>query len=241
MSAVLTRLSRLEEDDLAQGDLGFGMADLDTEARRWDELLVPAAEGLSREAADKLSDAAEAEFKDLWGLLIAAENGRSGSTPEGVIYRIRNHRRWPAAAATFIRAVPEATRSRVIVDGFTRPDDPYMPTRGWLDSWLLDLQQVLCRIPPDITPETFAIVLGPYLEIMPEGTHPCFPGVCEGCGLRHYTMYAVGFKCKCRDTPKVCPHCGREGHLWPISRLNEKRFGWISLAEQELGGFGSAR
>jgi hypothetical protein len=237
---VLTRLAKLEAE-FNESDFGFGMADLDLEAGRWDDLLMPVCEGLSREAANKLADAAEAEFTDLWGLLVAAENGRSMSTPEGVIHRISNHRRWPAAAATFIRAVPEAMRSRVVIDGFSRPDDPYMPTTGWLDSWLFELKMILCRIPPEIAPEAFGTVLGPYLELLPQGTHHCFPGVCEGCGLRHYTMYAVGFKCKCRDTPKVCPHCGQEGHLWPLGRLNEKRFGWVALAEQELGDFGPAR
>jgi hypothetical protein len=240
MMSVLARLGRLEDDLLVESEFGLTEADMDSEAGRWDHVLEAAALGLSQAAADKVSDAAEAEFMSLWGLLRAAENGRSMSTPEGVIHRVANHRRWPAALATFIRAVPEAMRSRVLIDGFTRPDNPNMPTTGWLDSWLLDLQQVLCRIPPDIAPEAFAAVLGPYLEVLPEGTHHCFPGVCEGCGLRHYTMYAVDLKCKCRDTPKPCPHCGHECHLWPIGRLNEKRFGWVQLAEQELG-FGLAR
>jgi hypothetical protein len=239
MNAVLTRLARLEAE-FGHADLGLSLADLDTEAGRWDDKLEPAAEGLSREAAHKLGHAAEAEFIDLWGLLRDAQSDRPQFTVEGMIHRVANHRRWPAAAATFVQAVPEAMRSRVLIDGLTRPDDPYMPTTGWLQSWLFDLKMILCRIPPDIAPATFATVLVPYLEVLPEGTHHCFPSVCEGCGLRHYSMDAVGFKCKCRDTPKVCPHCGREGHLWPISRLNEKRFGWISLAETELG-FGPAR
>jgi hypothetical protein len=227
--SVLSRLARLEAD-VVEGDLGLAVADIEDEARRWDAALEPAVLGVGREPCLLLRDAAEQQFMSLWRLLEESESDHQSYAPEGMLQRVTVYRRWPRAAAAFVTATPGDLRDRVLEDGLVRRND-----RGpWLVNWLHDLCEIRCRVPPGVAQAVFAMTVLPSLEVLPAGDYHDFPAVCEGCGLRHFSMSWVRGKYQCRDTPKTCPHCGHEGHLWPCGRLGEKSFEWLSQAEREL-------
>jgi hypothetical protein len=222
---LASRVRRLEQDQRPALDTGLLASDLDVELARWTDALGQVGD-LTADAGDRLVALAQGVFNRLGRLVLAAAQGNaSGWSPDGLRNTVTQLRRWPKALAAFATTLPDDEYAAVLGDGLAR---------GWLEDYLWALIRCQARVPPDINPDVFLAAVQPWLEVLPPGDHHCFPGVCWDCGLQHPGLTWVGGKYQCRDTPKVCPHCGREGQLWPQGRLREKSFAWIQQAEAEL-------
>jgi hypothetical protein len=228
---VLTRLCRLE-GDRTDGDLGLSVDDIEREAGRWDALLEPVVKGVAREPCLLLRDDAERMFLTLWSLLDTADSDRPQFTPEGAMARLTVCRRWPGAVAGFIAKVPGKMRDEVLASGLARGDD----REPWLPRWFSDLAELCCRTPPDVSPTALATVLDVQMH-PPAGCYCSLFSVCPTCGLRLPAMLFSTALNKYRSLMEfdVSPCCGvSHTEWWPLGRIAERRFDWVSLAESEL-------
>jgi hypothetical protein len=234
---LTARLSRAEEHFADAGDVGFGQEDLEVLAAKWDDILLPVAAGLDREAAERLVEVAEETFESIFHLTRQGEERRE-FTLERTTDELVTRQRWAKAASVFLNAVPAKLKDRVVLAGVI----PSKPRRwldhgqGWAADWLFDLCQLSCRTPPDVREGAIVTLIDFYLNL-PAHMTGLFHSCCPECGLRVPTMaYDTGQgRYRSCDALQGCPHCGvDQRQLWPIGRIGEKSFPWIALAEEEL-------
>jgi hypothetical protein len=185
VNRVSNRLAQLEAAafpaDLPEPLHGLPLDFLDREARRWGALLEGPLDDLDDEKARRLAQAASGAKFGLLRWLVEVPDFEDEARRHGGGWSLQDRRknwewnvrrwllptrRWPRALATFIDRLPPAMRGPVLVAGLAEidldrvhPGKQRFPDDSWLGCWLYSLCELDSRIPPDLDPAAFGLVL----------------------------------------------------------------------------------
>jgi hypothetical protein len=234
--SLATRIDRLEDGHVLD-DGGFTLDQLEDEASRWATVLE-AVEGLAQDAAARLCEMAENMISTVYYLLKQREDERPQFGQERSTEEVDCRRRWPKAIANLLGAVPAELRDRVLLAGAIPEKTPRWlayGAEGWLCDWVRDCCQLSCRVPRDV-PASAVVSLIDFHLSLPANMTGIFYSACPECGLRVPSLGYNTVQQKYECYPLGCPQCVVIDHkaLWPISRIREKTYPWIGLAQQEL-------